>query len=34
MSFFLVPYNIFLKPGDGALQPKATVNCLLYTQKK
>ena len=33
MSCFLMPYNIFLKPGDGALEPKATINSL-YTQKK
>lgn len=34
MSCFLMPYNSFLEPGDGALQPKPTVNCYLYTQKK
>lgn len=34
MGCFLVSDNTFLKPGDGALQPKPITNCWVYIQKK
>lgn len=34
MNCFLMSGNIFLKPGDGALQPKRITNSWVYIQKK